>query len=104
MTDERLKEMEQEEEAIKLYEALKRLDANKDFKMLVREKYLRDSVLDNFSLLAHPAIKKNGERPDVMEEMVAKSNFNLFLLNIEQTGKYLTEQDNAEEVPEITED
>lgn len=103
MTDERLKEIKEEEEAIKLYEALQRLDKNEDFKLLIRQKYLRDSVLDNFSLLAHPAIKKNGERPDVMEEMVAKSNLNLFLLNIEQTGKYLIEEDNAEEAPEITE-
>lgn len=103
MTDERLKEIKEEEEAIKLYEALQRLDKNEDFKLLIRQKYLRDSVLDNFSLLAHPAIKKNGERPDVMEEMVAKSNLNLFLLNIEQTGKYLIEEDNAEETPEITE-
>jgi len=80
---------ETREEALVLYEALKRLDKNPDFKLLIRNKYLHDSVMDNFSLLAHPAIKRNGERPDVMEELVAKSNLHLFLLNIEMTGKEL---------------
>ena len=97
---------ETREEALVFYEALKRLDKNPDFKLLIRDKYLHDSVMDNFSLLAHPAIKKNGERPDVMEEMVAKSNLNLFLLNIEMTGKELMNEgindlDEPVEVEEV---
>jgi len=103
--NEEINEVEVQEEALALYEAVKRLNENEDFKLVIKEKYLKASVLDNVSLLAHPAIKKNGERPDVMEELVAKSNLNLFLINIEQTGEYLTNE-TAEEVdtPEIDEE
>jgi len=99
------KDIKIEEEAIKLYEALQRLEKNEDWQYVIREKYLRDSVLDNFSLLAHPSIKRNGERPEVMEELVSKSHLNLFLLTIEQQGEHLlNDTKDSEDVPELDEE
>ena len=56
------------------YAALERLQKNKDFEMVIMNGYLRDKVLNSVSLLAVPAIKKAGERGDIMEDLVAISN------------------------------
>ena len=59
---------------VKLGEALDRLESNKDFQTLILNGYMRDNVLDSVSLLGHETIKKQGQRPEIMEDLVAASN------------------------------
>jgi len=82
-------------------EALTRLRENKDFKTVIMEGYLEQKVLASVSLLAVPAIKKRGERPEVMEDLIAASNLQYFFQLID--GMYegaktptLSDQEEAE--------
>ena len=69
--------------AIEMGEALNRLQRNKDFVKVITDGYLRDKVLASFSLLAVPQIKSQGQRPDIMEDLVAASNLKYFFQIIE---------------------
>ena len=60
-------------------EALLRLEANPDFKKIIVEGYLDKGVQDSVSLLAVPAIIQRGERPAVIEDLIAASNLKFFL-------------------------
>jgi len=79
-------ELDQEENieelnfVIKMGEALKALENNKDFKTVIREGFLKEKVLASVSLLAVPAIKN--DRSSVMEDIIAASNLQLFLQTI----------------------
>lgn len=84
MSNEEILSIEKEtEHAIMMGEALKRLQSNDDFKTLILEGYLKDKALASVSLLAVPAIKSQNRRPDVMEDLVAASNFGYFLIMVE---------------------
>ncbi|WAK44644.1 hypothetical protein vBAmePPT11V19_00018 [Alteromonas phage vB_AmeP_PT11-V19] len=64
-------------------EALARLKDNEDFKLLILDGYCGKKALDSVSMLAEPSTKMQGQRPDVMEDLVAISNFNFFLICVE---------------------
>lgn len=81
---------EEAEQAVILGEALKRLKQNPDFKTVIEQEYLERNVLNSVSLLAHPQVKKSGERPEVMEDLVAASNLKFFFLMIEQDHRAAT--------------
>jgi hypothetical protein len=66
--------------------ALERLEKNPDFKKIILDGYLKEKVLDSVSLLSHPDVKKRGERPDIMEDLVASSNLQYFFFMIKQLG------------------
>lgn len=75
-----LKTQEQEHWLI-LGDALNRLRKNPDFKLVIEENYLRNSVLSKVSLLAVDQIKKEGRRVDLFEDIVAASSlYNWFLM------------------------
>lgn len=74
------------EHEIKLSEALERLENNPDFKLVIIDGYLNSKALDSVSLLARPEIKKRGERADIMEDLVAISNFQYYLWMIKELG------------------
>lgn len=59
---------------VELGDALLRLEKNKDFQTVILNGYMKDKVLESVSLLAHHDIKKQGLRPEVMEDLVASSN------------------------------
>jgi len=67
-------------------EALDRLRENADFKLLITEGYMRDKALDSVSLLAEPATKANGDRPNIMEDLVAISNLEYFFKMVTTFG------------------
>lgn len=71
------------EQALELGEAWNRLKENEDFKKIITDGYLKDKVMASVSLLAVPQIKARGERPDIMEDLVAASNLQFFLRWIE---------------------
>lgn len=70
----------QQDHNIEMGEALNRLRNNKDFKTFILEGYLEGKVLASVSLLATPAIKAQGRRPDIMEDLIAASNLSYFML------------------------
>ena len=59
-------------------EALARLEKNPDFKTVIMEGYLGQNVKDSVSLLAVPAVIKQGERSGIMEDLVAASNLQYY--------------------------
>jgi len=64
--------------ALEMGEALERLEQNADFKKVIMEGYLGQSVEASVSLLAVPQIKDQGKRGDVMEDLIAASNLMYF--------------------------
>lgn len=70
-----------------LKESLDRLKQNEDFKKVILEGYLKDKALGGVQALGRPDIKKRGERPDVIEELVAISNLNYYLSMINIMGE-----------------
>jgi hypothetical protein len=86
--------------AIKMGEAWKRLQRNADFKTIITKGYLHEKVLASVSLLAVPQIKQSGQRPEVMEDLVASSNLQFFFKMIESayegaTAPILTDEEQA---------
>lgn len=68
------------------YEDLKFLLANKQFQNVILNGYIEKKALEGVSLLAVPAIKKSGDRPEVMEDLVAISNLQYHFKMIENFG------------------
>lgn len=67
---------------IESYNALLRLQDNPDFQKVIVEGFLTKKALGAVSLLADPAIKKRGERTDVMEELIAISSLSQYLYTV----------------------
>lgn len=86
---------------VDMLEALERLEKNVDFKLVIMDGYLKDKVLDGVSLLAHPDVKKRGERSDIMEDLVASSNLKYHLSMIHNLGG-AAKQDLEEESSPVT--
>ena len=100
--NEEILSVEQEtEHAVKMGQALSRLSSNEDFKTLIIEGYLKDKVLASVSLLSVPQIKSQGQRPDIMEDLVASSNLSYFLQMVENayvdaTAPVLSDEEEEE--------
>lgn len=71
---------------VDMLEALERLERNSDFQKVIIDGYIQSKALDSVSLLARPDVKKRGERTDVMEDLVAISNFQYFLAMVHRLG------------------
>ena len=69
-----------------MYEALQRLEKNKDFQTVILEGYFRDKAVNGVSMLAEPSIKQQGQRGDIMEDMVAISNLQYHFKMIKNLG------------------
>lgn len=87
--------------AIMMGEAYKRLSRNADFKKIIVEGFLKEKVLASVSLLAVPQIKDKGLRPNIMEDIVAASNLQYFLLQVERqyeaaTSPILSDEEERE--------
>ena len=71
---------------VDMYEALQRLEKNKDFQTVILEGYFRDKAVNGVSMLAEPSIKQQGQRGDIMEDMVAISNLQYHFKMIKNLG------------------
>lgn len=69
---------------LEMGEALLRLEKNPDFKKVILDGYLSEKVQASVSLLAVPQIKQQGQRPDVMEDLVAASNLQYWFHTVKQ--------------------
>nr|DAK36323.1 MAG TPA: hypothetical protein [Caudoviricetes sp.] len=87
------KEQQERLESIQRYEALKRLQENEDFKLLISDYYLKDKILNSVSLLAVPSLKD--KREEIIEDISAASNFNYFLHFIKLLGENALEENGT---------
>lgn len=71
---------------VDLLDSLERLESNADFKKVIVNGYIIDKTLGAAARLAEPSVKKSGERPDLMEELVAVSNLQYYLKMIHLLG------------------
>ena len=91
------------QELAAMYEALKRLEDNPDFKLVILDGYLKTKALDSVTLLADPRIKQQGARPDVMEDLVAISGLNYHLMMVKNLGMSALMDIADAEAPEVEE-
>ena len=78
-------------------QALERLENNEDFKKVILEGYFKDVALNQVSLLANEAIKRQGKRTDLMELLVAISTLQDHFHTIKNLGA-LAEDDLEQEI------
>ena len=67
-------------------EALERLEKNKDFQLVITQGYFVDKAVEGVSMLAQEGVKRQGQRPDVMEMLVAISNLEDYFATVKAMG------------------
>ena len=68
-------------------DTLERLEKNPDFQKIIVKGYFNQKALDSVSMLSVPNVKSQGQRPDVMEDLVSISNLQYHLFMIKQLGE-----------------
>jgi hypothetical protein len=76
--------------------SLDRLMANDDFKDVILEGYFKDKAINGVSLLATDYVKSTGQRPNIMEELVAISNLEDYFATISNLGAIIDDDDDVE--------
>lgn len=84
-------------------EALARLEKNKDFQMVVLNGYFKDKAINGVSMLAEPYVKTQGQRGDIMEDMVAISNLQYHFKMIKNLGAIAQDDMDEELGPQTVE-
>lgn len=79
-------EMVENQQWISRWEALQRLEKNPDFINVISEGYIRDRAINGVSMLANEGVKRQGQRPDVMEMLVAVSTLQDYFRMIKNLG------------------
>lgn len=77
---------------VELAESLDRLRDNKDFQKVILEGYFKDRAIAGVSLLATDHVKQTGQRPEVMETLVAISGLEDYFAMVANLG-YVPEDD-----------
>jgi len=83
------------------YEALTRLESNKDFQLVILQGYFKDRALDNVSMLGTHYAKSSGTRPEIMESLVAISSLQDHFNTIKKIGGIAEEDISDLEGPEV---
>ena len=78
---------------VQMAEALTRLERNEDFKKVIMEGYFKDRAINGVSMLAQPGVKDSGRRPDVMEDLIAISSLQDYLLLVHDMGSVPIDED-----------
>lgn len=79
-------EMVENQQWVSRWEALQRLEKNPDFINVISEGYIRDRAINGVSMLANEGVKRQGQRPDVMEMLVAVSTLQDYFRMIKNLG------------------
>lgn len=79
-------EMVENQQWISRWEALQRLEKNPDFINVISEGYIHDRAINGVSMLANEGVKRQGQRPDVMEMLVAVSTLQDYFRMIKNLG------------------
>lgn len=91
-------ELEEYNYYVGMRQALERLEKNPDFKTVILDGYFKDKAINGVSILANPGVKQRGERPLIMEELVAISALQDYFLVIKNLGAEPEEFDEDEEI------
>lgn len=93
LNDQQILEVENEYWA-GMWESLRNLRNNADFKRVILQGYFRDKAVNGVSLLAQDAVIANGQRSAVMEDLIAISSLEDFFITIENLGSIPPEDDD----------
>lgn len=94
-------EMVETQQWVSRYEALQRLEKNPDFINVISEGYIRDRSLQGVSMLANEGVKRQGQRPDVMEMLVAVSTLQDYFKMLKNLGAIAKSDMDEEMGPEV---
>lgn len=94
-------EMVETQQWVSRYEALQRLEKNPDFINVISEGYIRDRSLQGVSMLANDGVKRQGQRPDVMEMLVAVSTLQDYFKMLKNLGAIAKSDMDEEMGPEV---
>lgn len=86
---------------VMLGEALNRLKMNPDYKLVFEEYIMKECALGSTSLLAVPQIKAQGQRQDVIEDLIAISNLQYRLSFIQNQYETAIEDSTEEDFDEV---
>lgn len=78
------------------YKALVRLYDNPDFQLLILDGYFQDKAVNSVSMLANHGVIKRGERPEIMEELVAISRLQDYFITIRNLGAPMLDESGDE--------
>lgn len=81
---------------VQKYEDLKSLMEDERFKRLILDGYLKEKAIEFTSLLATDYVRQSGTRGAIMEELVAISAFEGYLLAIERLGAPVEDDEEFE--------
>lgn len=90
-------ELEEYNYYVGLKQALERLETKPDFQKVILEGYFKNYAVNGVSRLASPYIKKNGFRPDVMEQLVAVSQLQHYFIDIKSMGAEASDEEFEDE-------
>ena len=96
-------EMVETQQWVSRYEALQRLEKNPDFINVISEGYIRDRSLNGVSMLANEDVKRQGQRGDVMEMLVAVSTLQDYFKMLKNLGAVAKDDLDELEGPEVVE-
>ena len=71
---------------IGMWNALERLQNNKDFEKVILQGYFKDKAINGVSMLANDAVVDGGRRTAVMEDLIAISSLQDFFIMLENLG------------------
>ena len=94
-------EMVETQQWVSRYEALQRLEKNPDFINVISEGYIRDRALNGVSMLANEGVKRQNQRGDVMEMLVAVSALQDYFKMLKNLGAIAKEDMDEETGPEV---
>lgn len=79
--------IENQELAIKLYKAYEDLSKRDSFKTLIEEGFIKIFASNQVSLLNHPGTLANGTRAPLIDNLMAVSSLQNYLLTVEILGE-----------------
>jgi len=72
---------------------LRSLEDDPRFKRVILQGYFKDKAINGVSMLAVDHVKRNGLRPDIMEQLVAISQLEDYFMTIKSLGTIPPEDD-----------
>ena len=81
-----------------MWNALQRLEDNKDFQKIILQGYFKDKAVDGVSMLAQDAVIARGERSAIMEDLIAISSLQDFFIMIGNLGNIPPEPEDEDDV------
>lgn len=94
-------EMVETQQWVSRYEALQRLERNPDFISVISEGYIKDRALNGVSMLANEGVKRQGQRGDIMEMLVAVSTLQDYFGMLKNLGAIAKDDMDELEGPDV---